>query len=361
MNINRVTNVLKKMGAMDLKQLLITDPMSINYLTGYYTFPHERFLGLLLRADGNHVLFLNKLFFLTQDPGVELSWHSDTDPVMDMVAEYLLPGETLGVDKLMAAKFLVPLMDNEKTGKIVLGSICVDEARGAKDAEEIEKMREASRINDLAMDRLKKLIRPGVTEIEIADQLLDIYKELGADGHSFDPIVAFGPNGADGHHSPDNTVLKEGDSIIFDVGCIKNGYCSDMTRTFFAGVPSERDRQVYETCLKAHKEAIAMIKPGIPLSSIDGTARGIITAAGYGKEFNHRLGHFIGQEVHEFGDVSSKNERLTEPGMIFSIEPGIYLRDEMGVRIENLVVVTEDGVEELNHYTREFEDMCVDF
>jgi Xaa-Pro dipeptidase len=261
----------------------------------------------------------------------------------------------LGVDKDIKARFLLPLMEMQAAKGFVNTSLAVDNTRGIKDAEEQEKMRVASDLNDQAMAVFKTLIRQGVTEKEVADQMLKIYQDLGADGFSFEPLVAFGPNAADPHHGPDNTVLKEGDVILFDVGCIKDGYCSDMTRSFYYRTITDTHREVYETVRAANEAAIAKIKPGVPLCELDLTARNLITHKGYGPQFNHRLGHFIGLSCHEFGDVSSVNTRLAEPGMIFSIEPGIYLTGDTGVRIEDLVLVTETGCEVLNHYPKTLE------
>ena len=167
--------------------------------------------------------------------------------------------------------------------------------------------------------------------------------------------MAFGANAADPHHAPDGTVLKEGDCVLFDVGCRKDGYCSDMTRTFFWRSASEHHRQVYETVRRAQETAEAGVRPGVRLCDIDAMARDVIAAAGYGPNFTHRLGHFIGLETHEYGDVSPADCRMTESGMIFSIEPGIYLKDDIGVRIEDLVLVTEEGCERLNRYSKELE------
>ena len=348
MKQNRIDRIMKELEAMGVSQMLIVDPMSIYYLTGVYNAPFERFYGLLLKKDGNHIYFLNNLFSIHEEVGAKKVWYSDTDPVMDIVAEYIDHDAPLGVDKDLKARFLLPLMEKKAAAAFLNTSLAVDTVRGIKDEEEQEKMRVASRINDLAMAELKKLVHAGVTEREIADQLLEIYQNLGADGFSFDPLIAFGPNAADPHHGPDDTVLKEGDVVLFDVGCIKDGYCADMTRSFYFGSVSETHREIHETVRAANEAAIAKVKPGIPLKELDAAARDLITAKGYGPQFNHRLGHFIGLAVHDFGDVSSANGTLAEPGMIFSIEPGIYLEGDTGVRIEDLVLVTEDGCEVLN-------------
>lgn len=355
MKQNRIHRIMTELEKSGVSQMLVVDPMSIYYLTGVYNEPFERFYGLLLRRDGRHFFFLNNLFSIPQEVGAEKVWYSDTDPVMDMVASFVDHTTPLGVDKDLKARFLLPLMEQHAATAFVNTSLAIDTVRGIKDEEEQEKMRVASHINDLAMAQLKKLVHPGITEKEVAEQLLGIYLSLGADGFSFEPLVAFGANAADPHHGPDDTVLKEGDVVLFDVGCIKDGYCSDMTRSFYFGSVTEEHRRIYETVKAANEAAIARIKPGLPLKELDLTARNLITEAGYGPQFNHRLGHFIGLSEHEFGDVSCVNETPAVPGMIFSIEPGIYLTGDTGVRIEDLVLVTEDGCEVLNHHSKELE------
>ena len=350
MNESRTARVLAAQEEQGLSQMLLTDPMSIYYLTGYLVQPFERFLGLLLRAGGDHVLFLNRLFPAPENSGAAEVWYDDTDPVMDLVAPYVNPAAPLGVDKELPARFLLPLLEKKAAAAFVNGSPAVDRTRGVKDAGEQEKMRLASAINDQAMAKFRSLVHEGVTEREIGDQMLQIYLDLGADGFSFPPLVAFGANAADPHHEPDDTVLKPGDCVLFDVGCVKDGYCSDMTRTFYYKEVSDHCRAVYETVRAANEAAEARIRPGVPLCELDRTARDLITAKGWGPNFNHRLGHFIGLKEHEYGDVSAAFDWPVEPGMIFSIEPGIYLTGDTGVRIEDLVLVTEDGVEVLNRY-----------
>ncbi len=355
MKQNRVDRVMAALQEMGVSQMLIVDPMSIYYLTGVSNEPGERFYGLLLRQDGKHAYFLNHLFSIPQEVGVEKVWYSDTDPVMEMVARYVDHTAPLGVDKDLKARFLLPLMESKAASGFVNTSLAIDTVRGIKDEEEQEKMCISSHINDRAMAEFKKLIHAGVTEKEVAEQMLGIYLSLGADGFSFEPLVAFGANAADPHHSPDDTVLREGDVVLLDVGCIKDGYCSDMTRSFYYKTVSEKQREIYETVRAANEVAIAKIKPGVPLMELDLTARNFITEKGYGPQFNHRLGHFIGLAEHEFGDVSSVNPTPAVPGMIFSIEPGIYIVGETGVRVEDLVLVTEDGCEVLNRFPKDLE------
>ncbi len=355
LNQKRIARVRGQMERFSMKQILITDPIAIYWLTSKMYHPGERFLGLLIKEDGEPILFLNDLFPYDGIDGVCKVGYSDTDPVMELVKEHLITTEVLGVDKIMCARFLLSLMDLKSAGGYVNGSLAIDTARALKDEEEIALMRKSSHINDLVMEEVVKLVHPNVTEIEIADQIMDLYLKHGATGFSFDPIVSFGANAADPHHEPDDTVLQEGDCVLFDIGGVVDGYCSDMTRTFFYKSCNETQRKVYELVREANESGEAMVRPGIALKRLDLNARKVITDGGYGENFTHRLGHFCGIEDHEFGDVSSVNESLTEVGNIFSIEPGIYVPGVVGVRIEDLVVVTEDGVEVLNQFPKELQ------
>ena len=269
MNEARANRILAALKDQGVDQMLITDPMSICYLTGISMAPIERFYALLLKADGHHYYFLNHLFNVPGDVGVEKVWYSDTDPVPEIVAAHLDKNAVLGVDKDLKARFLLPLMEMKAAAGFVNGSLAVDITRGVKDTEEQEKMRISSAINDKAMAKFKGLIHEGVSEKEVADQMLQIYLDLGADGYSFEPLVAFGANAADPHHSPDDTVVKPGDCVLFDVGCIKDGYCSDMTRTFYFKTVSDAHREVYETTKASNETAISKIRPGVPLYQLD--------------------------------------------------------------------------------------------
>ena len=333
MKMERIDRVRAALCAQGLTQMIVCDPKSVWYLTGVAVEPYERLLALYLPTDGEPVLFLNKLFNVSNPP-CKTVWHTDTDAPVAQIAAVVNAANPLGIDKEWPAKFLIPLMEAHPGMQVVLSSDCVDDCRACKDAEEQRLMREASRINDEVNEAAKHYVKVGMTEREVAEFIDAQFRAHGCEGPSFTTIVSFGANAADPHHEPDGTVLKEGDCVLFDMGCVKDRYCSDMTRTWFCGQP---------------EAAEALIKPGVRLCDLDAAARDLIAEAGYGEYFNHRLGHFIGQTDHEKGDVSSANTAVAKPGMIFSIEPGIYLPGEFGVRVEDLVLVTEDGCEVLNH------------
>ena len=348
----RVEQVLELLHGKGIEQMLVTDPMSVKYLAGVTVDPGERFFGLYL-SRGVRVLFVNNLFTVVPPDWCELVSFSDVDDAVSVIAERVDPSLALGVDKNMAARFLVPLIERGAAAGFPLGSFAVDRARAIKDESERDAMRAASAVNDACMAEFVKLVHLGATEIEIASQLEDIYRAHGASGFSFPPIVSFGANAADPHHAPDGTVLKEGDVVLFDVGCRVGGYCADMSRTFFFGDPGDEVRELYAVSRAATEAAEAAVAPGVLFSEIDRAARSVIEKAGYGECFMCRTGHSIGLDVHEPGDVSSTHDEPVEPGMCFSIEPGIYLPGKTGMRAEDLVLVTEDGCEILNKFTHE--------
>ena len=358
----RIKRVCEQMKDREINQLIVSDPVSIAYLTGIDYQPSERMYVLLITQEGDSTFFLNRLFNIKQDEIKEI-WFTDTDDYVGLLADQILSHkaqadrEVIGVDKVWPARFLLPLeerLHRENPGiGIVLGSDCVDFCRARKDEDEREKMRRASVINDMVIEKAKGMIKPGITEKELAAFIDAEYLKAGCEGNAFKTIVAFGANAADPHHMSDDSMLEEGSSVVIDMGCKKDGYCSDMTRTFFVGEPEDRKREIYQLVLRANEEAERMIRPGMPIHLLDDCARGIITEGGYGPCFTHRLGHFIGRETHEKGDVSAANTELTAPGMVFSIEPGIYVQGYFGVRIEDLVLITEDGCEILNHVSKE--------
>lgn len=343
----RIERVLAALEAKGLSQMIVSDPKSIWYLTGVDVEPMERMFALILRRDGSHKLLMNRLFPVP-DSDLAVVWMTDTTDHVGVVAANVDPAAPLGIDKLWPARWLLPLMERCPGMRCVLASDCVDDVRAVKDEAELVLMREASRINDLVIQRAADYVKVGMTEKQVADFIAAQFLAEGCEGNSFPSIVSYGAHGADPHHEPDDTVLKEGDSIMIDMGCQKNRYCSDMTRTFFCKTADPKYAEIHDLVRRANEAAEALVRPGVALKDLDAAARDLITEAGYGEYFNHRLGHFIGQTDHEQGDVSSVSPIIAKPGMIFSIEPGVYLPGEFGVRVEDLVLVTEDGCEVLN-------------
>lgn len=221
--------------------------------------------------------------------------------------------------------------------------------RTIKSAEEIKKIHKAQEIAEKAFDEILGFISPGVTEREIALKLDSCMLENGAEGLSFETIALARANTSMPHGVPGNYKVKNGDFVLMDFGAVYDGYHSDMTRTVCVGQPSEKMGKIYDIVLKAQLEALKKIKSGITGSELDGYARDIIDESGYGDFFGHSLGHGVGMEIHEFPTASSKSETILKENMVVTVEPGIYLPGEFGVRIEDFVVVTENSHQNLTN------------
>lgn len=340
--LKRVRQLMEQQG---LEQIVVSATASVYYLTGVWVTPMERMLALYI-TQKDCVLYANELFGLEPQPGLELVLHKDGEEPTAQLARRLLPGK-LGVDKFWPSKFLISLLEARKDLVPVHGSDPVDQARMLKDQQEIQAMRHASQVNDLVMEQAIQALKEGAQEREIAELAQKLYQQNGANqGEGL--IVSFGANCADPHHGPGDTVIAPGDSVVLDLFMPIQRYWCDMTRTVFFRQAEEEQRRVYQTVLEANLAAEAILRPGIPMSQVDHAARQVIEQAGYGPYFTHRLGHGCGLECHEPPDNSGASQAVAQPGMVFSVEPGIYLPGRFGVRIEDLVLVTEDGCEVLN-------------
>ncbi len=231
----------------------------------------------------------------------------------------------------------------------------LDQLRQVKTEQELLDIEKAEQIGDSAFARIVDKIRDSrsqgvnITEKQVAAYLEFYMKEMGAEGTSFDTIAASGIHSYMPHAIPTDKVLEEGDFLTMDFGCRVNGYCSDMTRTVVIGKAGERQREIYDVVLRAQTAAIQAVKPGIKGCEVDAVARNIIREAGYGDCFGHSLGHSVGLMIHETPCFSPKDETVLEPGMVITVEPGIYVEGFGGVRIEDVVAVTEDGCRNLTH------------
>lgn len=325
------------------------------YLTGFREEPAERMLLTLIPAQGEPCLIVPQLYeeHLRRDSWIEdlRVWQDGEDPVA-------LLGKTIGekapsprrvlVDDRLWAQFLLPLQRVCPEAVFETASSILSELRMRKDPEELALMRRAAAVADEVFDWVCAQAIEGLTERELAAMIEAEMRRLGGEGTAFETLVASGPNGALPHHRAGTRRIQKGDLVILDYGCRIGGYHSDITRTVACGPPAEEARKIYEIVREAQERAVQAVRPGVPAQEIDGVARSVITEAGYGERFIHRTGHGIGLEVHEPPYLVEGNALPLEAGMAFSVEPGIYLPGRFGVRIEDIVVVTSEGVERLN-------------
>lgn len=353
MKTARVQRLCEKMKANGVDQVIITSKANIYYFTGAYLDPMRRLLALIINADGTSQYYVNRLFFIDPCVQTDLVFWDDTEDPTKMMGKAIRDGATVAIDQDWQARFLLGLMESQPKARYVNMPQLVDDLRAVKDEEELQFLAHSSKINDKVMEQLLDNVTPDITEEKLARMRYELFAEQGANAYGCNCIFSYGAHCAEPHHVSDGTLVQPGDSVMVDMGAPYNYYYSDMTRTVFYKEVSPEMETIYNTVLKAHLEASAAIKPGVPCSQIDKIARDIITEAGYGVYFNHRTGHGIGLDTHEFPDISQSCNRLLEPGMVFSVEPGIYIPGKGGVRIENLFVCTEDGHYSINNLSRE--------
>lgn len=350
----RFDRIIQKMKEEEVPQLIISDPVAIFYLIGKWIHPGERLLALYIHHSGDAKLIVNELFPQEDDLGIELVWYNDNQDGIEILSNYLHDDSIMGIDKEWPAKFLLRLQEIYPDKTYVNSSLLIDEVRMIKDEHEKQLMRESSAINDKVMEELIPWVTKGLTEQELSDKVKEIYASYGIKRVSFEPITAYAKGAADPHHETDDTKGKPGDCVVLDIGGIYKNYASDMTRTVFIQEVSDRHREIYNIVNEAVNRGIAVAKPGNRMCDVDLACRNYIEEKGFGQYFTHRTGHSIGLEAHEYGDVSSVNEQIIRPGQCFSIEPGIYIAEEnIGVRIEDLVIITDDGCEVINHFTKD--------
>ncbi|EMT50771.1 MULTISPECIES: M24 family metallopeptidase [Brevibacillus] len=353
--IQRILAYLQKQG---IDAALITLPKHVYYLTGFLTEPHERFMGLVIPAAGEPSLIVPALDreAAAEASGIkQILTHTDTDNPYEVLKQ-ALPS---GLNKLGLEKSHMTLDRFETMSALVSAGSYVDieeplrEMRLIKTADEVARIKHAVKLVEDALDETVKKVKPGVTETELVAELEYQMKRLGAEGPSFASMVLAGEKSALPHGNPGDRDVREGELLLFDIGVSADGYVSDITRTFAVGDISDQLRDIYATVLAANEAAIAEVRPGVTFAHLDQTARGVIEAKGYGEYFMHRLGHGLGMDVHEYPSVHGQNQEELRPGMVFTIEPGVYVPGVGGVRIEDDVLVTEDGCEVLTRYPKE--------
>ena len=338
----------------EIAATLISAGPDLRYLTGYQAEPSERLTVLVVRSSDDPVLLVPTLEARrVGEIGIEVrAWGETEDPV-ELVAKLVPDPGAIAVADHMWSVFLFRFSSHWPEADWVPASHMTAPLRMIKDPDEIKTLREAAHAVDRVMQRIPSEVRfAGRTETEIARQLAEMTLEEGHETAEF-TIVASGPNGASPHHEPGKRVIEKGDFVVCDFGGRHDGYYSDCTRTFSVGRPSPLQAEVHRVVRAANEAGRDSALPGVACGEVDRRARQVVADAGYGDNFIHRTGHGIGLEVHEQPYIVEGNHRTLEPGMAFSVEPGIYMEGMLGVRIEDIVVCTEHGAETLNQAPRD--------
>lgn len=323
------------------------------YLIGYEAMPSERLTALVVPADGEPTLFVPALEAprVKAGPFSVRSWGESEEPVKLIGSAFETPGR-VAVGDHMWSLFLTRLQEVWPGARWSPVSDITAPLRLHKDLAEIGRLRAAASAVDQVMSRIPTDLRlGGRTEAAVARDLSELLVEEGHDEAAF-TIVASGPNGASPHHHPGDRVIAEGDLVVCDIGGRVGGYFSDCTRTFAVGPVAARSAEVHAVVVEANRVAREAVAPGVTAEDLDRAARRVIESAGFGANFIHRTGHGIGLEVHEHPYIVEGNGQRIDAGMAFSIEPGVYMPNEFGVRVEDIVLCTQDGSESLNRSER---------
>jgi Xaa-Pro aminopeptidase len=341
-----------------LTGILVTPGPDLLYFAGYQPIAiTERLTMLALRSSGDPSMIVPIL----ERPDAEAApgaaalsltdWTDGSDPYA-AAAELLDPHGTYAISDSAWAMHVLALQQALPEATYVSMTSTLPMLRAVKGADELERLAAAGAAADATFEQIIKLPFAGRRESEIAADLARFLRDHGHSEVDF-TVVGSGPNGANPHHEMSERVIEEGDMVVLDFGGIKDGYGSDTTRTVHVGEPTDEEREVYETVRRAQQAAFEAVRPGVECQEIDRAARKVIADAGYGEYFIHRTGHGIGLTTHEPPYMVEGETNLLEPGMCFSIEPGVYLPGRFGVRIEDIVTVTEEGGKRLNNTARE--------
>lgn len=359
MRKNRIVSLQQWMKNNDVDSIMLQSRPNNFYITGFDTDPHERLLAVFLFQDKNPFIVcpgmeVNQIQYVFQQG--DIVGYSDSENPWEKIQQqfekiHISPKKiavenALSWQRVREVEGIFPLVELIEVDEAILNE------RIIKSEDELKILRAAAKLADFGVKTGVAALEEGVTEMEVLAKIEYELKKKGVREMSFSTMVLFGEKAGDPHGNPGDRKLKKGDAVLFDLGVVWEGYCSDITRTVFFDHVKDEDQAVYETVLKAQEASLFASKPGNRIALLDKTARETISNNGYGDYFPHRIGHGLGIEVHEFPSMNDQNESLLQPGMTFTIEPGIYIPNQLGVRIEDDVVITETGFETLTQFPK---------
>jgi len=340
----RLTQLRHRLAEKELDAIVITQPENRRYLSGFTGSDG----ALIISMEGAYLATDFRYYEQAQRQAPDFTLVKIEDKFPPRLAELIAE---IGARRVGFESTHVTVDQYERWSKVtkdfelVPTKGVVEQLRAIKDEQELAAIRRAVELSDAAFAHITHWLRPGVTERAVAWELESFMRTHGAEGLAFDLIVGSGPNGAMAHAEPGDREIQEGEPIVLDLGARVDGYCSDLTRTICLGEPDERLRRIHALVLRAQEAAEQAMRAGLKGSTADAIARDLIEAGGHGEHFGHSLGHGVGLAVHEQPRLSKTSEEILQPGMAVTVEPGIYIEGWGGVRIEDLVVIQEEGIE----------------
>ncbi|MBA3016284.1 MAG: Xaa-Pro peptidase family protein [Proteobacteria bacterium] len=358
--INRISHIQHTLSHRKIDAILISQPDNRRYLSGFTAVDHNitESSGLLLipQRGTPHLLTDFRYQIQAERDTTDFEIHLYQRGVFSLLKKLLpqLGITTLAIEAnyFLHSKYLTLAKLGTPLGlHLIALDDTIEKLRQTKSDDELASIQKSVSLNEAVFQHVLPQIKAGQTEIQVSQILENTMRQFGAERPSFDTIVASGPNGALPHAVPGPRQLRSGEPIIIDMGLVLAGYCSDMTRTIVLGTPDTETITLFRLVRRAQLAAIEGLKPGVSAKKIDQAARSIIAEAGHGPNFGHALGHGVGLAVHESPSINTRNRKLLRPGMVVTIEPGIYIKGWGGIRLENMVVITNTGHKVLNQDT----------
>lgn len=359
-DMTKLTEIATYLGKENWDMTFISNPTTVNYLTGFAMDPHERILGLMIFPDREPLLFTPELEVEKAKAHVnfDVIGYADSENPWAKIKSHLVGRQI----KTIAVEYDHLILSKSDGLKSVFDGISfnnltplINRMRLIKSEDEIQKMIVAGEYADRCFDIGFRFAasESGLTEMDVVAKIEFEMKRQDISEMSFDTMVLTGARAANPHGVPEAVTIQQNKLLLFDLGVMSNGYASDASRTISIGQPSDFDRKIYEITREAQQAAFDFVKPGVTAFEVDKVARDVITKAGYGEYFTHRTGHGIGMDVHEFPSIGGSEDITIEKGMCFSIEPGIYIPNQVGVRIEDCLYVTETGAKSFTQTSKD--------